>query len=166
MVYEGIVKERKIELRIGLAIAVCFMLYLAIQGRQWLYVGLLTLVLLACFFYKRHIISERGVGIERSVFNITSYDYWNWNEVTTLHTDYEKLKPNVMVHIGKDVVVRSFVFHKKDIPGIIELAREMNPDIYIVDDSEEERERLEQEALHKQKVERSKKAAAKRKKQK
>lgn len=166
MIFEGIVKDRKIEVRIGLAIAVLFMMFLSLQARQWIYLPILLVVLLACFFYKKHIISEKGVGIERSVFSFTSYDYWSWDEVTTLHTDYDKAKPNVMVHIGKDVVTRTFTFPKKDIPGIVELAEEMNPDIYIVDISKEEQDRMDQKILHKQKVLRRQKAAAKKKKKK
>lgn len=166
MEFKGIIKERKKEIRYAITLAVCYMLFLAIRSHQWVYVLLLLLVILATFLKKEHIISEKGVIIARSVFGIKSDNIWDWSEITTLHTDYKKAKPNVMLHIGKDVVTRTFTFKPEDIPGILELAEQMNPKIYIENVSEEERDRMDQEILHRQQVLKSQKAAARRKKKK
>ena len=122
--------------------------------------------MVACFFKKEHVISEEGVDIKYMLFGFTMHNYWKWDEITTLHTDYKKAKPNVMLHIGKDIVVRSFVMEKDDCQGAIALARRMNPGIYIENPTEEEQMKREEEILHRQKVLRAQKAEQRRKKQK
>ena len=48
----------------------------------------------------------------------------------------------MLVHIGKDVSIRDFVMKRSDISGIIELARRMNPDIYIGHMTAEEKKKV------------------------
>ena len=67
-------------------------------------------------------------------------------------------------HIGKDVVTRTFTMKPSDCKGAMELARRMNPHIYIDDITETEQELREQQILHRQEVAKAQKAAAKRRK--
>lgn len=164
MKYKGIVSERKPWVKLAFALLAGFMLFLELKRGQYIYVPIVILVILACFFRKEHIISEEGVDIKSILFGISRHNLWRWDEITSLHTDYKKSAPNVMLHIGKDIVTRSFVMKASDIQAVLTLADEMNPNIYIDDVSEEEQERREQEILHRQEVLKAQKATAKRKK--
>lgn len=164
MEYKGILPERKTWVKIAAVILVGYMLYREILIGQWIYIPLAVLILLACFYKKEHIISEEGVDIRGNVLSVPLHNWWKWDEITTIHADYKKASPNVMLHIGKDVVTRSFVMKPADIPAVVELAARKNPEIYIENLSEEERQRRDAEILHRQEVARAQKAAKKRKK--
>lgn len=113
------------------------MLYIEIRrGRYW-YLPIAVFILLAAFFQKEYKISEEGVDIEYRLFGYRTHNYWFWKDITTLHTDYRKASPNVLLHIGKDVVVRTFVMDKESCQASLSLARKINPKIYIVDDGNE-----------------------------
>ena len=58
---------------------------------------------------------------------------WDWNEINTIHTDSIKSRPNVELHIGKDVVSRRFILSVDDADQAIELAGRMNSKIYIAE---------------------------------
>lgn len=148
MVFKGILKKRPMWLNTVLFLAVAYMLVLEFRTHQWGYIPLTILVMLACFFEKDQIISEEGIDIEYRLFKkYIRHNYWRWDEITTLHTDYKKAPPKVMLHIGKDIVTRSFVMERDDCQGAIELARKMNPSIYIENLTEEEQRKREEEIL-------------------
>ncbi len=164
MKYKGILREREPWLKVAILIAAGYMMYLSISGGMITYAALSVVVMLAVFFQKEHVISDEGVDIRYNLFGIKHVNRWEWNDVTAIKTDYAKKAPDVLVHIGKDVNIRDFVMKRADISGIIEIAKAHNPEIYIDDLSDEERERRGQERLHQQEVERARKAAKKRKK--
>lgn len=159
MKYRGILPERKNWVKAAIALAAAYMMYLEAMRGQWIYVPVALLVILACFFKKEHIISEEGVDIRYQLFRLPIRSRWTWDQVTTLHTDYRKASPNVMLHIGKDIAARAFVMSPSDCQAALRLARQMNPSIYIEDMTEEERQRSEAELLHRQEVLRAQKAA-------
>lgn len=133
MSYYGILRQRKPWVKgVVLLLAAC-MFYLEVRRGQWIYVPVLLLVVLACFFQKEHIISEAGADIKYTLFGWTSHNCWSWQEITTLHRDPGKARPNMMLHIGKGVVTRSFVLTPGDCQAVLTLAAKMNPDIYIAD---------------------------------
>ena len=164
MIYKGILKERESWVNIAVLIAACFMIFLSVSSGKYTYAVLSLVVVLAVFFKKEHIISKEGVIIRYNLFGWSHENGWAWAEITALKTDYKKAAPNVLLHIGKDVTIRDFVMKKSDIPKILRLAKEMNPDIYIGDLSEAAREKQEEEALHQMEIERARQAEKKRKK--
>lgn len=164
MKYKGILPERKTWVKVVIFILAAYMLFLEIRGRQWVYIPLVILVMLACFFHKEQIISEEGVDIQYMLFGFVMHNYWTWDQITTLHTDRKKAKPNVMLHIGKDIVTRTYVMTPSDCQAALRLAAEKNPRIFIEDMTREEQEKRERELLRRQEVERAQKAAQKRKK--
>ncbi len=167
MKYKGIVKERELWVKIAIFIAAVYLLYREVVAGQYIYIPLALLVILACFFEKEHVISKEGVDIKYIMFkSLVKHNYWTWDEVTTMHPDYKKAKPNVMLHIGKDVVTRSFIMKPSDCRGAMELARNMNPNIYIDDISAEEQEQREQELLHRQEIARAQRKAQRKKNKK
>lgn len=164
MKYRGILPERKNWVKAAIALAAVCMMYLEAARGQWIYVPIALLVILACFFKKEHIISEEGVDIRYELFRMPIHNCWTWDEITTMHTDYRKASPNVMLHIGKDISARTFVMEPSDCQAALRLAARMNPGIYIEDETEDECQRREQESLHRQEVQRARKAAKKRRK--
>ncbi|MDO4518349.1 MAG: hypothetical protein Q4B78_03985 [Bacillota bacterium] len=133
--FKGIVPGRTKKMRLVFAALSLLMLFQTIMTHRYIFVPMVILVFLACFFSKEHVIEDKGIDLRYHLFNnlFTFHNWWEWDEVTTLHTDYRKAAPNVQLHIGKDIVVRTFIMSQEDIPGIIDLARKKNPDIYIED---------------------------------
>ena len=167
MEYKGIIKQRENWMTAVLFIASVFLLVREFMTGQYIYIPLVLLVMVACFFEKEHVVSEEGVDIKYIIFKkIVRHNYWRWNEITTIHPDYKKARPNVMIHIGKDVVTRTFTMKPSQCRGVIDLARRMNPSIYIDDITAEEQEAREQEILHRQEVAKAQRAAALRRKKK
>lgn len=164
MEYRGILKERKTWVKAAAILLAGYVLYREIIMGQYIYIPIVALIVLACFFEKSHIVSEDGVDIQYALLGMKMHNWWKWDEITTLHTDYRKAAPNVMLHIGKDIVTRTYVMDPSDIPSVLDLAARKNPSIFIEDLTEEERERREEELLHRQEVARAQKAARKRRK--
>lgn len=121
-------------MKAAVIILALIMLFIEIQRKRYFYLLIAVFVVLAAFFEKEHKISEKGVDIQYRLFGYTTHNYWLWSEITTLHTDYRKASPNVLLHIGKDIVARTFVMDVKSCQGALKLAKKMNPKIYIVDD--------------------------------
>lgn len=70
--------------------------------------------------------------------------------ITAMRPDYKKAAPNIYMEIAKDVTIRAFVFTKSDAIGVMELAKKMNPDMYVDDRDEEQRQKDSEE--HKAKM--------------
>lgn len=132
MKYEGIIKKRETWVTALIFIAAIYLIYREFIDGQYIYIPLAVMVAIACFFEREHVISEEGVDIKYILFkSCIKHNYWRWDEITTIHPDYRRAKPNVMLHIGRDVVTRTFTMKPADSQGAIALARRMNPDIYI-----------------------------------
>ena len=58
---------------------------------------------------------------------------WDWTEINTIHTDSIKSRPNLELHIGKDVVSRRFILSENDAIEAIGIAGRMNSNIYIAE---------------------------------
>ncbi len=140
MEFRGVLPQRKSWVK-GLMLALCaLMLCYAVLREQWLYVPILAVVALAVFFRKEHILSTAGVNIRSYLFGRPMDSLWPWDQVTTIHTDYRRAAPNVALHIGKDVNTRLIVVRPADKAGVLAMAAQCNPKIYIEDLTEQERE--------------------------
>ena len=158
MTYKGYIKERQPWVNVLIFILAAYLTWREFAAGQYIYIILGVIVMLACFFKKDHLISPKGVDIVFYLFDyVFKHNLWTWEEITTLHPDYQKAAPNVMLHIGKDVVTRSFVYKKSQIGPILEMAREHNPNIYIDDSTQKEQEERMQEILRAQKASKKKK---------
>lgn len=166
MEYKGILKERETWFKVAAVVLACIMLVRVVAIRQWVYVPIVLLVVLACFYKREQIISERGVDIQSTLFGHTTHNLWGWDQITTLHTDRKKAAPNVQLHIGKDLVVRTFVMKPADCRGALQLAAKQNPKIYIEDLTEEEQARRRQERQRQEEVQRAQRAAERHKRKK
>lgn len=163
MEFKGILKERKKEVRIILAIVSLFMFYRTIIMRQWIFALLVVLLFLACFFKKEYIISEKGVDIKYMLFSMVRYNRWEWSEITTMHSDYKKAAPNVMIHIGRDIMTRSFIFKPSECDGIMSLASKMNPNIYVENLTAEQQAKRENDIMNRKKASKNQKRNTKKK---
>ena len=159
--YKGILKERKPWVNCTLAAVVAGLMCIQFVRGNFLTVLFGVVVILACFYKKEYIINEEGVDIQSSLFGKITHNLWAWEEITTLHTDHKRANPNTMLHIGKDITTRSFTMTPEDCQAAVELAREMNPAIYIENPTPEEEAQREQEILHRREVERAQKKAMK-----
>lgn len=147
MEYKGIImKERSTKKRVLMFFG-CLGIA-ALEFWQDEYVFAVIALILAAFcvaFKKEHVISEEGVDI-RYIFMGIPHNYrWTWDQITAMRPDYKKAKPHIMMEIAKDVSVRAFVFTPEDAVKVMEFARQMNPDAYIDDRTEEEREAYKEE---------------------
>ena len=127
--YKGTVNKNKTGIRIIIGILAIYIGYREISLGRWIYVPFAVLLLLACFFEKNHYVSEEGVIIEYKLFSLKKKDIWSWDEITAMLIDPITQGDNVRIQFAKDVSIRAFTFPKKDLNGIKELIREMNPEI-------------------------------------
>lgn len=149
MIYKGIVKERDTKRKAILFAGCLLMLYVSFLQGNFLYICMAAIIGLAVFFKKEHIVSEEGVSIVYSLFGMKVVNKWEWDVITAIRPDFKKSKPNVLLEIAKDVTIRAFVFKEEDIPGVLELAKRMNPDMYVDDRTKEERMEAEDERSRK-----------------
>lgn len=164
MEYKGIVREHKTWIKIVGIIVAGLVIYRSVVTEQWIYIFVGIVVFLACFFSKEHIVDNNGVDIRYHLFGMTMSNYWLWEEISEMQTDPKKAAPNVMIHFGKGVTIRTVIMKPEDVEPVIEIAGNQNPDIFIDHITEEEREERERKILHEQEVERAKKNAARRRK--
>lgn len=164
MEYKGILPERKLWVKVAGIIVAIVVIFLSVMAHQWLYISISVVVVLACLFSKEHVVDEDGIDIRYHLLGMVFNNYWGWNEISEMQTDPRKARPNVMVHFGKGMTIRTFVMAAKDVEPVIALAAKQNPDILIDHMTKEEQEERDRRVLHQQEVERAKRNAAKRRK--
>ena len=139
--YYGIMPVHKMWVRVAVGALGCYIVFrgaLDLSG-HWYYIPIGIFVVLAVFYWKQYVVSEKGVDVESVLLGIKSHNLWTWDEITSLHTDYKQVAPNVHCHFGKDIVTRTYMMTYEDSQEILKLAVQMNPDIYI-DDMNAEKE--------------------------
>lgn len=139
MMYKGIVKKRDTKKKVTLLLGGILILGMAVMQRNWLYIMMAVILILAIFFKKEHVVSEKGVSIEYELFGIKVSNKWEWDQITAIRPDFKKARPNILLEIAKDVTIRAFTFTEEDAWGVMELAKKMNPDAYVDDRTPEER---------------------------
>lgn len=166
MIYKGILKTRPLNRRILILIACGILLYLEFVKKQYFYIPLTLLLVLAVFHHKEHLVSEEGVDIRYSLLGFTSINRWTWDQITAVQPDYLKERPNVRVLFEKDAVLRSFLFTPEDCESVMKLAAKMNPAAFVDDYTAEEQEQMAEERRKRQEQLRAQKNKAKRAKKK
>lgn len=161
MKFKGILPQRKAWVKLFVAAIAGYMIVLEFMRGEYIYIPVAILVILACFLKKEQVITEKGVDITLGLFSMDLHSLWTWDEITSLHTDYTKAKPKVMLHIGKDIVTRSFVMEIADCKAVLAMAAQINPKIYIEDLSEDEQEEREREIYRRQQQRKAQAAAQK-----
>lgn len=163
MVYKGIVKTRDAKRKGILLVGGIIILYMAYLQKNWLYIMMAVILIMAIFFKKEHVVSEKGIFIEYDLFGMKVSNKWEWDQITAVRPDFKKAKPNVLLEIAKDVTIRGFVFSEEDVWGVIELAKKMNPNMYVDDRTEEQRREDNDEYHRKLDEAKTREALAKRK---
>lgn len=133
MEYYGIMPERKLWVKIGVIIFGIYTIYNSAINHNLFYLPFGIIMILATFSDRKHIISQEGVDILYTVCGTRFHNIWSWSEINTIHTDSIRSKPNVEIHIGKDVISRRFILSKADANKAIAFASKMNPKIYIAE---------------------------------
>lgn len=133
MEYYGIMPERKLWVKVAVIIFGVYVFYNSVINHKWFYLPFGIIMILATFSERKHVISKDGVDILYTVCGVKFNNMWSWTEINTIHTDSIKSRPNVELHIGKDVVNRRFVLSVNDARKATELAGRMNSKIYIAE---------------------------------
>jgi hypothetical protein len=133
MEYYGIMPERKLWVKVTVIIFGAYVVYDAAVNHNWFYLPFGIIMILATFSDRKHVISQEGVDILYTVCGAQFHNMWNWTEINTIHTDSIKSRPNVELHIGKDVVHRRFILSSDDAREAINIASRMNSKIYIAE---------------------------------
>ncbi len=131
MEYKGIIKQRP-KYFVPLAITICALIILRdVLLSKLSYTPIAIIVIIACFFKKEHVINEEGIDIVYTLFKFESINHWEWKDITSIHVDKKRAYPKVMLHIGKDIVTRTYTMEPAVIDDIIKLAKSKNPKIYV-----------------------------------
>lgn len=130
MIYYGAVKENNTWIKKAIIIVSPLMIILAIYSGHYIYAVFPLFLMPAAFYKKQYIISEKGVDIQIQFLKNTSHDLWYWEDITTISVGEQTAK-YIMLHISKEVVVRSLPFKKSDIENILNLALRKNHKIKI-----------------------------------
>lgn len=125
--------ERKLWVKVTVIIFGAYVVYDAAVNHNWFYLPFGIIMILATFSDRKHVISQEGVDILYTVFGARFHNMWDWSEINTIHTDSVKSRPNVELHIGKDVVHRRFILSADDAREAINIAGRMNSKIYIAE---------------------------------
>ncbi|MFV0517969.1 MAG: hypothetical protein ACK5MV_11290 [Aminipila sp.] len=133
MEYYGIMPERKLWVKVSVIIFGVYAVFNAAVNRDWFYLPFGVIMILATFSDRKHVISEEGVDILYTVCGVQFHNMWNWDEINTIHIDSIKSRPNVALHIGKDVISRRFIFSQQDADEAIAIAGTMNSKIYVAE---------------------------------
>ena len=131
MKYYGIMPKRKLWIKIGVIIFGIYTIYNSVINYNLFYILFGIIMILATFSNRKHIISQEGVDILYTICGVQFHNIWNWSDINTLHTDSISSKPNIELHVGKDVVARRIILSKTDADKILTLAKKINSNIYI-----------------------------------
>ena len=129
----GIMPERKLWVKIGIIIFGIYTIYNSAVNNNFFYLPFGIIMILATFSDRKHVISQEGVDILYTVCGTKFHNMWDWNAINTIHTDSIKSRPNVEMHIGKDVISRRFILSKDDAKKAVAIAKKMNSKIYIAE---------------------------------
>jgi len=143
MRYKGIVRESNLWVKIGIAAACGVMFYIQLLKGNYFSLIVLAALILAVFFKKEQIISEKGVDICYNMLGMKTVNHWDWNDITSMKPDYLKARPDVILLIAKDVTIRNFRMKAADARGAMQLAKKMNPKLGSDFYTEEEQADLE-----------------------
>lgn len=143
--YKGIVKERTNEKNIFIIVVCAVLAYLCYNTEQYVYLPVIAVLIISVFAGKEHIVNEKGVNIRRGIKGHMSDSWWTWDEIQAIQPDYIKFKPNAQLTFERNSMLRPMLFTKRECEEIIQLAEEMNPEIYVDFYSEEEQREIESE---------------------
>lgn len=129
----GIIPERKLWVKVGIIIFGVYTIYSSLINHNLFYFPFGIVVILATFSDRKHIISQEAVDIVYTICGFQFHNIWNWSEINTIHMDSISSKPNVELHIGKDITTRRFILSKNDANKVITIISKINSKIYIAE---------------------------------
>lgn len=129
----GIMPERKLWVKVGIIIFGVYTIYSSLINHNLFYFPFGIVMILATFSNRKHIISQEGVDIIYTIYGFQFHNIWNWSEINTIHIDSISSKPNVELHIGKDITARRFILSKNDANKVITIISKINSKIYIAE---------------------------------
>lgn len=120
-------------MRVLLFLLCAYILYVEITRQEWLLAVIAAVIMLACFVQKEQILSDKGAGLGHRFLFFSIGDTWPWEDVLTILTDEKKAAPDVLLHIGKDKVVRTYRLSSEDARGVLDFVEKNHPHIITED---------------------------------
>ena len=131
--YLGIEKEKSLYTRGG-AFFVSFLMFGYGIRTMRLYVCILAVVLFfASLMFKDTAITKKGAEIRYLLPGWHFESVWEWDEITHVLVDYQKFRPDVGMHIGKDMTHRICVVDPEDATELKEYIKKEHPAIRVAD---------------------------------
>ena len=91
-----------------------------------------VLFLFAALLKKQVAVDDAGLRIDYDAYFFKYGEMWTYEQMTAIHKDQRRCAADeYMLHFGRDVMSRRYVFSKIDADEIIEIARRKNPRIEI-----------------------------------
>ena len=126
-------KQSKIKLYAKLILGVVIIV-LGIKAQSFISIVVGVLFAIGSLFKKDVFIIEEGLFILYDAHFFKHEEVWSFSEMTSIHRDYRHCGADeVLLHFGKDVMVRRYAFKKDIAKTIISMAKEKNPDLDIGD---------------------------------
>ncbi len=133
MKFKGIVKESKPYVKLAVLGVAIYMLIIGITQGEYVYIPIAFVIVAGCFLKKEQIVEEDGVDIKYTLFGVVTHNKWSWEEITAIHTDRKRARPNVRIHFAKAGNGRMFLMCPEDCDGVLHLAKQIRPDLQITD---------------------------------
>lgn len=151
MTVYGVVKERK---KGTLIAGLCIAAIALVRGTMGLLsgggggveviIGLLILVLIA---YKSSVeVTSAGVDEIANIVGVKKHNLWKWEEIRFINADFRVQAPYVLFTFFRENKSKKVRIEKKYVQKIFNWAKEVNPEIKIVHDSDNEYENAMTEA--------------------
>lgn len=131
MEYYGIIRKQKLLVKFIVIILGIYIIYNSIINKNWIYFPIGFLMIFATFFNKKHIISDKGIDILYTICGFEFHNIWNYREIDIVYKNSEKSKPNIELHIGKNLIYRKFILSADDALKSLDIISRMNPKIVI-----------------------------------
>jgi len=82
---------------------------------------------------KEQIVAEDGVDITYTLLGVVTHNRWTWDEITAIHMDSLRARPNVRMQFAKDGNGRMFLLRPEDCKEILQLVKQVRPDLEVTD---------------------------------
>ena len=139
MKFKGIVKESNPYAKVVALAVAAYMLFVGFTQGEYVYIPVALIIFSGCVLKKEQIVAEDGVEITYALFGIVTHNRWTWDEITAIHMDSQRARPNVRMHFAKDGNGRMLLLSPEDCEGILQLVKQVRPDLEVTDIADKRR---------------------------
>jgi len=133
MKFKGIVKESKPYAKVAALAVAAYMLFAGFTQGEYVYIPVALIIFSGCVLKKEQIVAEDGVDITYTLLGVVTHNRWTWDEITAIHMDSLRARPNVRMQFAKDGNGRMFLLRPEDCKEILQLVKQVRPDLEVTD---------------------------------